>query len=482
MRRHIKTLRKRADRAAAAICKRAYVSVAAPLSIALMQRSWVIDRLVEKVAGAVEEVHQDGGRGPAAPRNGRLSILALSPETFRRDLEVLAACRELRMLRMSTGWQRRMLRWFHGIWPSELEVHNPQPGSGAARARRSYQCFLREFLRRLYRRLGVDVVVGANVRYREDLDWGAVSQALGVPYVVLHRENLPVREGSRIFERIRSRYESFGAFTGECVVVHNSSTPNYFLKANYIDADRIHVLGCLRMDPYLLRLQQPRPIRSRPLVLLFSFRTDSPTTFGRSGYYPPFRDSHGALALLAKQHPELDVLIRPKPRALTNRVWNRDLRRAFQDWGVDPDNLPTNLQIDTEGDAQDLILSASVVVGLNSTTLVEAAISGLPVIMSNFRYLRNGAHSGDVLLREYDDVFDMPDTGEELIEMVLRRLRNPSVPDDIMQRRRHLFANAVSPLDGEATERYVKLLKRVVSGQRKTHAATAVTEAAAIGR
>ena len=106
MKRHLKTLRKRADRAAARIFKRAYVSVAAPLSMALIQRSSAIDSIVEKVAGAVEEVNQDGRRGPVTSSNGRLSILALSPETFRRDLEVLAARRELRVLRMSIDWQR----------------------------------------------------------------------------------------------------------------------------------------------------------------------------------------------------------------------------------------------------------------------------------------------------------------------------------------------------------------------------------------
>ena len=122
----------------------------------------------------------------------------------------------------------------------------------------------------------------------------------------------------------------------------------------------------------------------------------------------------------------MDVLIRPKPRALINRTWKQDLQRAFQDWGVDPGNLPSNLRIDAKGDAQDLILSASVVVALNSTTLIEAAVAGLPVILPNFRYLREGPHSGDVRFCEYSDVFDVPDTGDELIEMVLRRLREPS--------------------------------------------------------
>ena len=164
------------------------------------------------------------------------------------------------------------------------------------------------------------------------------------------------------------------------------------------------------MDLDLRRLQQPRPKRSRPLVVLFSSGATRPVPSAGSGYYPPFRDCHGPLALLAKEHPEVDVLIKPKPRVYRNRTWKQELPRAFQDWGVDPNNPPPNLRIDAKSDAQDLILSASIVVALNSTTLIEAAVAGLPVILPNFRYLRDGPHSGDVRFSEYSDLFDVPDT------------------------------------------------------------------------
>jgi predicted glycosyltransferase len=147
--------------------------------------------------------------------------------------------------------------------------------------------------------------------------------------------------------------------------------------------------------------------------------------------------------------------------------------------------LPENLRIDPYGDAHDLILSASVVIGLNSTTLIEAAMAGLPVILPYFRYVREGPHGVDVLLRDKSDLFDVPDTAEDLIELVLRRLRDPSIPEEIMQRRRRLFAEAISPLDGEATERYLKLLQQVVaekgSATRPTPAVAAMSERGIVG-
>lgn len=468
----LRVLRKRTGRVVDAALAQAYATLVSPLVCLLASRARVADMLARNIVRDVEELDQDGQAGPLSPAQGRLSILALSHQEFRRDLEMLAARRELRILRLPLKWQTRLMRWFYGVWPTELDVHNPAPGSGAARAQSRYRYFLRNFLPQLYPYIGVDVVVGANVRYPEDIDWGVTSQQLGVPYVVFHRENLPAMPGSRAFERMKSRYQSFGHFKGECIAVHNTSTPIYLREANYSDADRIHVLGCLRMDPYLRRLRLPRPTRARPLVVLFSFRSDSPSTFGRGGYYPPFRDCHGALARLAKEHPEVDVLIKPKPKIYTNRNWNLELTRAFRDWGVDPDNLPPNLRVDPNSDAQDLILSASVVVALNSTTLIEAGVAGLPVIMPDFRYLREGPHSAAVRFREHGDLFDVPETGEDLIEMVLHRLRDPSIPREVMQGRERFFADAVSPLDGNATERYLQLLQRVATGVRAPNVAS----------
>ena len=463
----LKIVRKRAVVAVEGFLAQVYAILVSPLVGWSASRERPADRLVESLIGIVQELDRDGRAGAVTQPRGRLSILALSPEDFRYDLEILAAHPELRILRLSRAWQRKLMHRFYGLWPTQVNVHNPRPGSGVARAQKSYRKFLRSFLTRFYARLGVDIVIGANVRYSQDVDWGAVSQQLGVPYVVFHRENLPVGPG-RVLERMTNRYKLYGRFTGAGMAVHNSFAANLFCATNFITPDRIHELGCLRMDEFLRRIDRPRPQRSRPLILLFSFTSFSPSTFGKPGYFPPFRDCHGALASLAQRHPELDLVIRPKPGMSKSPRWQAELARAYEDWGLSPSQLPANISIDSVSPAHDLILDASVVVSLNSTTLIESAIAGLPVILPYFRYLREGPHAKDVLLRGYSDLFDVPDTGEDLIELVLHRLTDRSIPDEIMQRRRRLFAESVSPLDGKAFERYFDFLHRVVADQKRS--------------
>jgi hypothetical protein len=416
--------------------------------------------LTKLIAGQLDELDERGRPKPVAKGQGRLSVLALSPDEFRSDLEVLAA-RKVRVLRMSHAWQRWLLYSFYRGGIETGEIHRPPAGTATARAKSDYRRFLETFLPQLYRELDVDIVISANVKYKEDLDWGVVSKKLGVPYVVLHRENLAVTEG--VVNVLTERYRRLGHFEGTCIAVHNGSTTRTLTATDYACREHIFELGCLRMDSFLQRLRAPRQKRARPLVTLFSFKSFMRGIFGSAGYFPVFRDSHGPIALLAQQHPEVDFLIKPKSGTFRNPRFLPELRAAFRHWGVDPKRLPPNLRVDPTLDAQDTILESSVVLALNSTTQLEAALAGLPVIMPYFKDMREAPAGRNVKFRDRLDLFDVPDTPDDLMKLVLRRLKDPVVPPDVMEKRRALFAEFVSSLNGDATERYIDLLERVVA-------------------
>jgi hypothetical protein len=146
--------------------------------------------------------------------------------------------------------------------------------------------------------------------------------------------------------------------------------------------------------------------------------------------------------------------------------WRWALNKALCHWGLDPDAPPTNLSVEPTREAQQLILESSVVLALNSTVLLEAAVAGLPVIMPYFKDLREGPQGQGVMFREHTDLFDIPDTGEDLEKIVIERLRCPEIGDDVMKKRRELFAALISSLDGDATSRYVQFLTRTVANSR----------------
>ncbi len=432
--------------------------------LSLLGRSGMAPFLADRIAVEVLEIDRRGRPGPLKPADGRVSILALTPGRFRSDLEALAALPDMRVLRMPFKWQARFFDGFYGKDIKNPAVHQPAPGSRPARARARYRQFLAQLLPALYQRLDVDMVIGANVKYREDVDWGAVSNQLGIPYVVFHRENLPLIPV--VLEKFLKRWRQCGQFQGTCIAVHNRAAARTFFDTDYASAESVLELGCIRMDRFLERISLPREKPERPLVTLFSFKSYNKTLFPGTGYFPLFRDTHGAMAALAQRRPDVDVVIKPKADVLRDLRWHTELRDAFKHWGVDPDNRPPNLRVDAKPDAQDLILRSSVVVALNSTTQLEAAVAGLPVVMPNFRALRESPFAANVRFREHSDLFDVPDTGEDLIELVQARLQDPSVSPEIMERRRALFAELVSPVEGNAVGRYAELVRRIVGEQQ----------------
>ena len=385
--------------------------------------------------------------------------MALNPQKFRHDLEVLAGVDGLRILAMPSKWQSRLLYSFHAEHASASDVHNPNYGSAAAKAGQAYRGFLRAFLPKLFDRIRVDAVIGANVRYEEDVDIGVVAKELGKPYIVLHRENMLVPE--HVFNFVTDRYRKLGRFRGDLIAVHNSISARSFIESAFADEKQVVVLGCLRMDKFLCRLREPRKERSRPLITLFSFKSFLKGIFPPEGYFPVFRDSHGAIARLAEQHPAIDFVIKPKPGMLRHPRFKAELDEAFRYWGSDPRRLPPNLHVDARLNAHDLILELSVVLSLNSTTQIEAAVAGLPVVMPYFKDMRDAPAGQNIKFRENTDLFDVPDTPEELMELVLARLRDPEVPSEVMEKRWALFADLVSTLGGDAVARYTDLLRTV---------------------
>ena len=96
---------------------------------------------------------------PARPESsrgdGRPALLALTAEHFLGDLEVLADSGEFRVLRLPFSWQARLILLFYPPDLPRRQYLQADTNARVARARKGYRAFLKAFLPRLYRRLGI---------------------------------------------------------------------------------------------------------------------------------------------------------------------------------------------------------------------------------------------------------------------------------------------------------------------------------------
>jgi hypothetical protein len=192
-----------------------------------------------------------------------------------------------------------------------------------------------------------------------------------------------------------------------------------------------------------------------PLIAFFSFgpaagilsasRPQWPSN-ARDYLYEFCRQTHLAIREFADANPEARVIIKPK--------WAGDWLDKLDDiWGSSACTLPQNLSIQTGISAQSLIRTSDVVVGFNSTVLLEAGIIGKPVIFPLFA--EAAATRWRDFIMFYDDrhAFEVATSPDEL-RLLLKQVAGTTPTAAQMHRRRVLFETYVGPLDGSALMRY----------------------------
>lgn len=408
---------------------------------------------------AIRQIDSNGRlREPArGRRDGELTVLALSAEQYRKDPQVLAGVAGIRVLVLPQRWQTRLLLQFVEPGHPWVDYMNPPPGSALERQKARYRRFLRGFLPLLYERHGVDCVIGPHVHYYPDADIGAVSQTLGLPFVVLHRENMVL--SSFLCEMVWHRLRLLKPFEGSQIIVHNEAMREVMIGGGFVDEKRVSALGCVRMDEFVrscARAEPPRNARKR--ILFFPFYTG--WTFPEP-VRPFFNAAHATLVRYAMLRPDVDVHI--KPKAKFEAAWRKDFDRALNESGLRIDAL-ANLRIDCSGDAQELILKADVVSGLQTTTLLEAGLAGRPVVIPYFKEIDVEEYNARVMFRDSFDCFDVAHDPDEFIAMLDRALAHPMLEPNKREGVRRVFSRFVSDLEGQATSRYAAAIRAAVAG------------------
>jgi hypothetical protein len=328
-------------------------------------------------------------------------------------------------------------------------------GSALGIGRELYRRFLRKLLPRLFEQNTIDVIVSSDLRFRRLADFASVASQLGYPHVCLYREamfHVPA-----IFERGAERHKRLGSFTGDVIVVHNAITKEMLLSSGICDNKQIAVLGCPRADELLQLIANPDERPSNQIALFsapFSVPYRDPAGFNLSD---AVLASVRAVVRFATSNPGVRVVIKMKDLHLKNG--DRELYESVIRDTVGC--MPANVEFVTDATAaHSVIVQSTLVVALQSTVVLEAAIAGKPVILPHFQWLqeREGAQRHLMFLDSHH-LFDVPRTESEMEAMLSRRLREPTVSNEIMSGRRDLFTRFVSPIDGSAAMKCAELIK-----------------------
>lgn len=336
-----------------------------------------------------------------------------------------------------------------------------------------YRTFLRTVWRHLDPRGSVRLVLTANTGYWAEVEFGGALEEAGVAFVALHKENLKAPGHAQRWAPV---YRTDRApFKGRAVLVQNDVERSLQVEAGIAPAERIVTVGMARLDAF--HTHRVRTAGERPAgdVLVAAFLPGAilPTPPTPPAFDPelgvPLPDVerrpehlvdaclalHRVAVAVARRAPDRRVVLKTKGREQDRRWTPVLLTAAAGDAGV-----PENLRIVHGGDAAKMTRTAGVVVGLNSTMLLEAIAAGRPAVSVALGEVRDTARAFLVDLADAAVTVDDEETAVTAIFALAAE--PPPVPATLDPAVERVLDRWTGNPDGRATDRTVEALRRLL--------------------
>lgn len=353
---------------------------------------------------------------------GRPTVLCLERSQFIKDIEELRRLTNLNWVTINAvKLKQEQERWvpegdrqqgYFSAWLKEDRGRHLRP---------ILEKFAVALLEEARRTMPVDAVVTANIDYWQDEAMKLGCKRLGIPFLVLCRENytIPwtVPWHHDYLKKARFRFEGAG------LAVFSEATKIAFAPG-FDNPDDIWVTGAPRYDRWLDL--KPLPDDEKTHLSLI--------TFNDPGYMAvnTFMEVAEIFGNVARQEdrPGLTWLVKCKKRGDRKEV----IARA-----ASLEQSPLQFEYDTP--LFELYPRSRLIVGYNSLALVEAMLTDVPVVIPCWGETR--APRKDLLL-DYDDpltkrVAIFANTPEELADLLTRAARGEKLPTGTLEERRALF-------------------------------------------
>jgi glycosyltransferase involved in cell wall biosynthesis len=348
-----------------------------------------------------------------------------------------------------------------------LDLHEDKEVFGSNR--QNLRSFYLKVLPIVFAHFNVKAVIGVAPHYRQNHDCGVVAARLGYPYIILMKECLITNR--KHHERIVNFYSKMDRDEISHVVVYNNATKVAIAESRIVGKEKISVLGCIRMDRFIEKVQREKSQERRRLekkkrVVLFSFIhgvglfgwAPAMPKKGGPGFFELFDQVHQTIARLAARRSDVEFVIKVK---WPGSYPTREVEECFNLAGFPIGTLP-NVLISANLDAQDLILDSDVVISFGSTTMLEAAIADKPVIVPNFSEAIQKAYLEYIQLADTYDAYDVAVSAEHLERLIESRLDDGEISEEVRAKRIKYFSHYVSDIAGGATDRYVETITEII--------------------
>lgn len=265
--------------------------------------------------------------------------------------------------------------------------------------RNQYKIFLIEFLKILKKRYDLNAFIGFNYEFKQEIELASACEKLKIPFLLLFKES--------VLTKIEENYVRYSLkklqqkFYGYKIAVYSDYAKKIFFETNFSKKNKIEVVGCPRLSQsFSFRKKLPKKqilyyaIESKrgladPVVLNYGDKFFKDLECHR--YFNPkynwnllHKKTVNILRKFAIKNPESSIIIKIKTGEL------RDTKEYL--------NLPNNIKLQYFGPGHQLLEKSKVVIGWNTTAILEGIAANRFILMPYFHSKNNSLKKDNDLM------------------------------------------------------------------------------------
>lgn len=305
---------------------------------------------------------------------------------------------------------------------------------------------------------GITSIVQFNVIYSVERELANACSETEVNFITLHKEC--AWSPANINTLVDLYKNSVVKYSGNSIAVYNKQYKEIFIKSGIIDKKKIHVVGCGRLDQsHQYRLDnKSHGLNTVLYYLIEPIAGPIYTNLKNGSFIPGIKMKDGSIVTwskmikivnrtiieLASENPKINFICKAKASMADEQT---ELLKKSSNLYY----LPANIEFITEGVGHKLLKKTSLVIGFNTTAILESIAAGLPTIVPNI-------FSSDEkqIIKHTHQVNDgvlVPKTSHELKEVIMDTLNFDGHHSKLNRGQKNTLDRLMGNSDGKAGDR-----------------------------
>ena len=397
-------------------------------------------------------------------KSRKINILVLNLDRFHEDVEILNENSEFNFI----IFNQKIFYYFAAPFIDEIRTKLKKQKWWEIQETPEYRIFiskyssfLTKFLKIYFYFNKIHLIITPSFYYFQDTCWDIAAKNLKIPFFCFFKEStrdkFNLENSTKLYKK--KKYK----FNGDIIVVYSIFAKNILIKSNITKLSKIRVIGSPRFD----NLFGNKKKYNREIITLFSFRhqigdyemTEGKNTSGFSndneGAVNYFFNVHNTICLAAYNNPNKIFYIKTKFK----KGWHDRIYKIIDQFEKNHNVKLNNIIVDDKINPHNLILKSKLVIGINSTTLIESRVLNTDVVIPIFDEMSKKM-SKYIYFKDYFDEFILAYSKESLLQLINQYLINDYSYNKIKDL--DMLKNYLGTTTGDNTNKYIKLINEYI--------------------